>query len=378
MQDGRMTPRIALGHAAAGVLALLLAACSDSSSVPTAPAASGPQVAPGCRPLDFGDPEAEARRALAARDYRLFTVDGFTIPSAPGLSCDDPHRLRQPGISRGGTTVSDVADVCGRHSFSIVPPDRQAAFNRAMARDPEVVRASGCRRIEDCIFDTSWAANAAISGAVPDAPLPPLRAGCEREKGQLYAHVIHRDLAGAQRLLARAPADWSRPDTEARNFTPLERALMLAASNGDERMLALLLPRVARGRIRAGAEIRGIERALLLTFTSPAHAPDADRRRVARQLFTAGARTEFAEGTIATSLLSALIASMPESDPNRLDWVRMFLAHGADPNGPRCGESVRHWPATPLARATRDPAITALLVQAGGRWEGHGCGQTSR
>jgi hypothetical protein len=138
----------------------------------------------------------------------------------------------------------------------------------------------------------------------------------------------------------------------------------------------LLLPRVPRGRVSANSTIRGLERALLLTFTRPVHAPDADRRRVAGILFAAGARTEFREGAYATSLLSSLVVSM-QRDPNRLDWVRMFLDHGADPNGPRCGR-IHHAMNTPLARATRDAAITALLVQAGARWEGHGCERATR
>src|SRR5688572_8416585 len=107
------------GIAAIGGLALLIALTPGTALGPPE-AARGGQAAGACQPLDFGDPEAEARRALAARDYRVFTVSGFTTPSAPGLICADQNRLHEPGFSRGGTMVSDVPDVCGSYSFSNV------------------------------------------------------------------------------------------------------------------------------------------------------------------------------------------------------------------------------------------------------------------
>jgi len=121
------------------------------------PAAQGPKTsrlnphgfppAAACAAISIEDPVAEAKTNIAKGDRRPFTVHGFTPGDVPGVYCPSgDYRLE----GRGGTFVSDMPDACGRHIFSHAPAETMAAYNRALASDPQFQAITGCRAATYC------------------------------------------------------------------------------------------------------------------------------------------------------------------------------------------------------------------------------------
>jgi hypothetical protein len=141
----------------------------------------------------------------------------------------------------------------------------------------------------------------------------------------------------------------------------------------------------ARGRTPADAPVRGIEQAVLAAAQGGRSGLDAGRRRAVELLIAGGARMEFRAGNAARSMLSSELAGSATSDPSRVEWTRLLLAHGADPNGPRCPAANPRAPDAfvgqgpePLAWATEDERVFDLLVRAGANLQGHHCPPVQR